>query len=63
MIFKDLQGRNCNGERPLDKLKLEIIQETVYKVYSVTSNHRSDVWRKCVVAIDEYLRYRSTTCI
>ena len=47
----------------IDKLKLELDQETVYikTVYSVTSNRRSDVWRKCIVAIDEFLRRRSTT--
>ena len=55
----ELKGRNCNGKRgkqPLDKLKLGLIQEAVFKVYALNVACRPEVWKKCIIAIDEYLR-------
>ena len=61
LIFtKDqLVGRNCNGKRgklPLEKLKLEVIKQAVSKVYSLNQASKEEVWKKCVVAMDEFLR-------
>ena len=59
---EELQGKNCNGkrgQRPLDQYKLELIKETVFKIYSVSYLLRSDIWKKCVISIDEYLRRKS----
>lgn len=54
-----LHGKNCNGKcgkQPLDKLKLEVIKQAVLKVYSLNQTCKDEVWKKCVIAIDEFLR-------
>ena len=61
LIFTKTQllGRNCNGKRgklPLEKLKLEVIKQAVSKVYSLNQASKEEVWKKCVVAMDEFLR-------
>lgn len=56
---EELQGRNCNGKLgklPLDSARLSVIKEAVYHIYSVPDISRNDIWKKCVIAIDEALR-------
>ena len=55
----ELQGRNCNGKLgklPLDSSRLSVIKEAVYHIYSVPDVSKVDVWKKCVIAIDESIR-------
>lgn len=55
----ELQGRNCNGKLgklPLDSARLSVIKEAVYHIYSVPDVSKVDVWKKCVIAIDESIR-------
>ncbi len=55
----ELQGRNCNGKLgklPLDASRLSVIKEAVYHIYSVPVVSRNDIWKKCVIAIDESIR-------
>ena len=56
---EELQGRNCNGKLgklPLDSSRLSVIKEAVYHIYSVPDISRNDIWKKCVIAIDESIR-------
>ena len=56
---EELQGRNCNGKLgklPLDASRLSVIKEAVYHIYSVPDVSRNDIWKKCVIAIDESIR-------
>ena len=60
-LFKphELDGRNVrgvNGKLPLDKAKLEIVTELVYKYYLVPLSGKESQWRDCRKAIDTYLR-------
>lgn len=60
-LFKpqELDGRNVcgvNGKLPLDKAKLEIVRELVYKYYPVPLSGKVSQWRDCRKAIDTYLR-------
>lgn len=55
----ELQGRNCNGKLgklPLDASRLSVIKEAVYHIYSVPDISKADIWKKCVIAIDESIR-------
>ncbi|CAB3999902.1 Hypothetical predicted protein [Paramuricea clavata] len=55
----ELLGRNCNGKLgklPLDSSRLSVIKEAVYHIYSVPDISRTDIWKKCVIAIDESIR-------
>ena len=60
IFLKDeLHAKNCNGKRgkqPLNQDKLGLIRETVFKVYSVSYLMRNEIWRKCVISVEEYLR-------
>ena len=61
VIFKpeELANRNCTGTRGksrLDAGKLCLIKQYVLKLYPCTLALEETVWRKCVVAIDEFLR-------
>ena len=56
---EELQGRNCNGKLgklPLDSSRLSVVKEAVYHIYSVPDISRNDIWKKCVIAIDESIR-------
>lgn len=55
----ELMGRNCNGKLgklPLDPSRLSIVKEAVYYIYSVPDVSKPDIWKKCVIAIDECIR-------
>ena len=56
---EELVNRNCTGTRgkgSLDAGKLGLIKKYVLKLYPCTPALEETVWRKCVVAIDEFLR-------
>ena len=55
----ELDGRNCSGTRGkmlLDQGKLGVIRKYVLKLYPCRQAQEDAQWRKCIVAIDEYLR-------
>ena len=55
----ELEGRNCSGTRGkmlLDQGKLGIVKKYVFKLYPCGQAQEDAQWRKCIVAIDEYLR-------
>lgn len=61
VIFKpeELINRNCTGTRgkgQLNAAKIDIVKKYVLKLYPCTLAQEDIVWRKCVVAIDEFLR-------
>ena len=61
VIFKpeELINRNCTGTRgkgPLDAAKMRIIKKFVLKLFPCTAAQQNLVWRKCVIAIGEFLR-------
>jgi len=50
---------NCSGTRGkmlLDQGKLGIVRKYVFKLYPCRQAQEDAQWRKCIVAIDEYLR-------
>ena len=60
-IFKpqELEGRNVRGVQgklPLDSVKLDKIQELLFKYYPTTLTSRDNMWRDCRKAIDTYIR-------
>ena len=61
VVFKseELVNRNCTGTRgkmALDPGKMAIIKKFVFKFYPCAPAQEESTWRKCVVAIDEFLR-------
>ena len=65
LIFSkdELVGRNCNGKRgkeKLDPVKLGYILQAVVLVFNVNQVSREDVWKKCVVAMDEFFSTQVT---
>ena len=48
--------REVTGKLPLDKAKLDIVRELVYKYYPVPLSGKESQWRDCRKAIDTYLR-------
>ena len=55
----ELEGRNCSGTRGkilLDQGKLGIVKKYVFKLYPCGQAQEDAQWRKCIVAIDEFLR-------
>ena len=61
VIFKpkELINRNCTGTRgkgQLNAAKIDIVKKYVLKLYPCTPAQEDTVWRKCVIAIDEFLR-------
>lgn len=61
IIFKpeELINRNCTGTRgkgQLNTAKMGIVKKYALKLYPCTPAQEDIVWRKCVVAIDEFLR-------
>ena len=61
---EELVGRNCNGKKgkmALDSSKISLVKSVVSRVYNVptTSCKFEEMWKKCVVAIDECLRRAS----
>ena len=51
--------RNCTGRRgklPLDCDKLDKVKEYVSKMFSVQASQSDTQWKKCVIAMDEFLR-------
>ena len=61
VVFKseELVNRNCTGTRgkmALDPGKMAIIKKYVFKFYPCAPAQEESTWRKCVVAIDEFLR-------
>lgn len=55
----ELEGRNCSGTRGkmlLDQGKLGIVKKYVFKLYPCRQAQEDVQWRKCIVAIDEFLR-------
>ena len=61
VIFQsgELEGRNCSGTRGkmlLDQGKLGLVRKYVFKLYPCGQAQEDAQWRKCIVAIDEYLR-------
>lgn len=42
----------------LDKLKLEIFKQAVFRVYSLNQVCRDDTWKKCIIAMDKFLRQK-----
>ena len=54
---RELSDRNCTGKRgkrALDPNKLEVVKDYVFKMYP--TQQKPEQWRKCVIAIDEFLR-------
>ena len=61
VIFQpgELEGQNCSGTRGkmlLDQGKLGLVRKYVFKLYPCGQAQEDAQWRKCIVAIDEYLR-------
>ena len=61
VVFKseELVNRNCTGTRgkmALDPGKIAVIKKYVFKFYPCAPAQEESTWRKCVVAIDEFLR-------
>ena len=61
VVFKpeELVNRNCTGTRgkmALDPGKMALIKKYVFKFYPCAPANDESTWRKCVVAIDEFLR-------
>ena len=61
VIFQpgELEGRNCSGTRGkmlIDQGKLGMVRKYVFKMYPCGQAQEDAQWRKCIVAIDEYLR-------
>ena len=61
VIFKpeELINHNCTGTRgkgQLNAAKMGIVKKYALKLYPCTPAQEDLVWRKCVVAIDEFLR-------
>ena len=61
VVFKSEELVNCNctgtrGKMALDPGKMSIIKEYVFKFYPCALAQEESTWRKCVVAIDEFLR-------
>ena len=59
---EELVDRNCagkKGKQPLDPMKLDKVKNYVFRMYPVPSCQKEVQWKKCVVAIDEFLRRRS----
>ena len=55
----ELVNRNCKGTRgkePLEPTKLAKVRECTFKIYPTPSTLKEEQWKKCVIAIDEYLR-------
>ena len=62
---EQLVNRNCTGTRGkqiLDPVKLGAVKKYVFKLYPAGGQGQADAqWRKCIVAIDEFLR-RKKNC-
>ena len=61
VVFKseELVNRNCTGTRgkmALDPGKMAVIKKYVFKLYPCAPAQEESTWRKCVVAMDEFLR-------
>ena len=61
VIFRpeELVNKNCMETRRkerLDNTKMGVLKKCVFKLYPCSPAHKELVWRKCVVAIDEFLR-------
>lgn len=61
VVFKpeELVNRNCTGTRgkgALDAVKVDIVRKCALKMYPCSPAMEEGVWRKCVIAIDEFLR-------
>ena len=57
----ELIDRNCTGRKgkpPLDKVK-----EYVSKMFPLQASQSDTQWKKCVIAIDEFLRRSNTGII
>lgn len=55
----ELDNRNCSGSRGKDAVdmdRLRFVKETVFDMYGIDSSEKTNTWRHCVRAIDEYLR-------
>lgn len=55
----ELIDRNCTGRKgklPLDFDKLDKVKEYVSKMFPVQASQSDTQWKKCVIAIDEFLR-------
>ena len=55
----ELVNRNCGGSRgkeALEPTKLAKVKEFTFKMYPTPSTLKEEQWKKCVIAIDEYLR-------
>ena len=56
---EELADRNCSGRKGkqrLDTAKLEKVKMYVFKMYPTQPSQMDQQWKKCVVAIDEYIR-------
>jgi len=61
VIFKpsELINRNCTGTRGKGRLnaaKMGIVKKYALKLYPCTPAQEDIKWRKCVIAIDKFLR-------
>lgn len=61
VIFKpeELINRNCTGTRgkwQLNAAKIDIVKKYALKMYPCTPAQEDLVWRKCIIAINEFLR-------
>ena len=61
VVFKpeELVNRNCTGTRgkgALDAAKVNVVRKYALKMYPCPPAMQEGVWRKCVIAIDEFLR-------
>ena len=55
----ELVNRNCRGTRgkePLEPTKLARVRACTFKFFPTPSTLKEGQWKKCVIAIDEYLR-------
>ena len=67
VIFKpeELINHNCTGTRgkgQLNAAEIDIIKKYVLKLYPCTPEQEDTEWRKCVIAIDEFLRRKKRDC-
>ena len=55
----ELVNRNCRGtwgKEPLEPTKLAGVRECTFKFFPTPSTLKEGQWKKCVIAIDEYVR-------
>ena len=55
----ELDNRNCMGswgKVPLEPSKLKRVKHYTFRMYPMPSTQKEQQWKKCIIAIDEYLQ-------